>query len=90
MCEEHHHDYEHTGHTHAEEKGATPDDLAKLRILLPHWIEHNDEHATSFREWAERARDLGQEETARRIEEAVEQMATCNQAFTAALEALEG
>jgi len=21
---------------------------AKLRILLPHWIEHNEEHAASF------------------------------------------
>ena len=91
MCEEHHHhDYEHTGHTHEEEKGATPDDLAKLRILLPHWIEHNDEHAASFRKWAERARELGLEAVAEQIEVAVERMATCNQALRAALEALEG
>lgn len=27
----------------------------KLRILLPHWIEHNGEHAGEFRDWAERA-----------------------------------
>jgi hypothetical protein len=27
----------------------------KLRVLLPHWIEHNGEHAGEFREWAERA-----------------------------------
>jgi hypothetical protein len=27
----------------------------KLRILLPHWIEHNSEHAQEFRDWAERA-----------------------------------
>jgi hypothetical protein len=27
----------------------------KLRVLLPHWIEHNGEHATEFRNWAERA-----------------------------------
>ena len=30
-------------------------DLEKLRVLLPHWIEHNDEHAAQFREWALRA-----------------------------------
>ncbi len=24
----------------------------KLRILLPHWIEHNGEHAEEFRHWA--------------------------------------
>jgi hypothetical protein len=29
-------------------------DAEKLRILLPHWIEHNYEHANEFREWATR------------------------------------
>jgi hypothetical protein len=27
----------------------------KLRVLLPHWIEHNGEHAAEFRQWAEEA-----------------------------------
>jgi hypothetical protein len=55
----------------------------KLRILLPHWIEHNGEHAGEFREWAERAgpahhallaaADLVQEANAR-LEEALEQL----------------
>jgi len=27
----------------------------KLRVLIPHWIEHNGEHADEFRAWAERA-----------------------------------
>jgi hypothetical protein len=31
-------------------------DAEKLRILLPHWIEHNYEHAEEFREWATRVR----------------------------------
>jgi hypothetical protein len=47
------HTYEHAGHTHEHEEKAkaVSDDLDKLRILLPHWIEHNEEHAESFREW---------------------------------------
>jgi len=65
------------------------DDLAKLRILLPHLIEHNDEHAASFREWAERARELGLEAVAKQREVAVERMAACGQALTAALKAME-
>ena len=85
--EEHHH--HHTGHTHEETK-AELDDLTKLRILLPHWIEHNEEHAAGFERWVARARELGREETAQRIEEAVGRMAACNQALRAALEALEG
>lgn len=24
----------------------------KLRVLIPHWIEHNAEHADEFRRWA--------------------------------------
>lgn len=27
----------------------------KLRVLIPHWIEHNGEHADEFRGWAEKA-----------------------------------
>lgn len=30
-------------------------DRDKLRLLLPHWIEHNKEHASEFRRWAEKA-----------------------------------
>lgn len=30
--------------------------LDKLRILLPHWIDHNRRHGEEFRQWAETAR----------------------------------
>ena len=79
-------------HTHAaseHEAKAVSDELAKLCILLPHWIEHNGEHAESFREWAGKAREMGLAEVAQRIEEAVGHMAACNEALTAALKALE-
>ena len=74
--EEHHH--HHAGHTH-EETEAEPDDpsgrasgrsLAKLRVLFPNWIEQDEEHAESFREWAGKARGMGLEEVARQIEAA--------------------
>jgi len=86
---EEHHYHHHAGHVHEETK-AEPDDLTKLRILLPHWIEHNEEHAASFERWGARARALRRGKTAQRIEDAVERMADCNQALRAALEALEG
>ena len=28
-------------------------EVEKLRVLIPHWIEHNEEHASEFRDWAE-------------------------------------
>lgn len=38
------------------------DDLSKLRHLLEHWKEHNDEHAETYRQWAEKAAALGNKE----------------------------
>jgi len=84
----HHHHHHHAGHAHEETK-AVPDELAKQCMLLPHRIAHNGEHAAGFRRWAARASELGQEEAAQRIEEAVERMAACNQALADALETLE-
>ncbi len=34
-------------------------ELAKLNKLLHHWMEHNDEHAETYKEWAGRAAELG-------------------------------
>jgi hypothetical protein len=31
------------------------EETEKLRVLLPHWIEHNGEHAGEFRDWAQKA-----------------------------------
>ena len=63
-------------------------DLQKLRVLLPHWIEHNAEHAAEFREWAERARAAGQEGPASDIALAAEEMEWVNEQLAAALEKL--
>lgn len=42
-------------------------DQEKVRVLLPHWIEHNAEHAAEFRRWAEKVRVAGREEVAEEI-----------------------
>jgi hypothetical protein len=34
------------------------DEIEKLRKLLPHWIEHNGEHAQEFREYAVRSDEV--------------------------------
>ena len=62
-----------------------PTDLEKLRVLLPHWIEHNAEHAGEFRTWAERGREVGEQ-----ILEAARHLELANQALTKALEMLGG
>jgi len=52
---------------------------------LPHWIEHNAEHAAEFRRWAE----LGGEAAAD-INAAAAQMEAANEALANALEKLGG
>lgn len=57
----------------------------KLRTLLPHWIEHNAEHASDFRLWAGLAGDAEAD-----IEAAADRMEAANEALAAALEKLGG
>ena len=57
----------------------------KLRVLLPHWIEHNAEHAAEFLRWAGLAGGAAAD-----IKAAAAQMEAANQALAAALEKLGG
>lgn len=65
-------------------------DEEKLRALLPHWIEHNAEHADEFRTWANRARASGHEEVAEEIDTAAKELGWVNEALSAALRKLTG
>jgi len=48
------------------------DETTKLRMLLPHWIEHNGEHAEEFQEYAARSAEVRDQlmAAARSLEEA--------------------
>lgn len=37
-------------------------DLEKLKHLLDHWLEHNEEHAKTYLEWAKKAKAAGNQE----------------------------
>ncbi|MDI6890144.1 MAG: hypothetical protein QMC83_04285 [Thermodesulfovibrionales bacterium] len=38
------------------------DELEKLKRLLHHWMEHNNEHAEAYRDWAKKTSSLGNRE----------------------------
>jgi hypothetical protein len=57
----------------------------KLRILLPHWIDHNADHAADFRLWAGLAGEAQAD-----IEAAAAQMEAANKALEAVLAKLGG
>jgi len=60
-------------------------EMEKLRVLLDHWMEHNEEHAAEFRRWAEQAGPAAPDVLA-----AAEAMGQVNRALAAALEKLGG
>ena len=64
------------------------EDMAKLKHLVHHWVEHNKSHEASYTEWAARARDSGRGAAAEFIEMAVEQMEEADELLLNALEHL--
>jgi hypothetical protein len=79
----------HTEDTHEPDEadlGEREELTSKLSVLLPHWIEHNAEHAESFCTWAERARAAGDGHLAAHIEEAASKIEAANRDLGGAIE----
>lgn len=57
----------------------------KLRVLIPHWIEHNNEHASEFQRWAETSDSVAAD-----LQAAAEDMQQVNRTLALALEKLGG
>jgi len=60
-------------------------EIDKLRVLIPHWIKHNEEHANEFRDWAKQSGEASHE-----IFAAADQMVQINEVLEAALKKLGG
>jgi hypothetical protein len=58
-------------------------EMEKLQVLIPLWIEHNEEYAEEYRCWAE-----GAGEATTDLLDAVDAMKRVNQALAAVLEKL--
>ena len=57
-----HHHHHHNSHDHHTQGPLSEQE--KLAKMIEHWIQHNIEHARSYRDWAQRADGLGQAEVA--------------------------
>lgn len=53
----HHHDHGNDHGHHHEEAPSALSFEEKMAKLIDHWLQHNTDHAKSYREWAEKARD---------------------------------
>lgn len=64
------------------------EEKSKLKIILAHWVGHNEEHSREFKEWAEKARQMGEEEVADEILQAVGNMDKVTEIFNRTLQRL--
>ncbi len=65
------------------------DEKAKLRTLLNYWIEHNREHSQEFREWAGKAKGVGEAEAFKEILRAAQEIDKASESLSQALMRLE-
>ena len=71
------------------EEGAM-NDLEKLQLLLPHWIEHNAEHADELRSWADRVQHSGNVDVAKRLSAAAASLQNAGDHLSNLLEEVNG
>ena len=78
----HHHHHTHDTHDAPEEM----DFEEKMTKLLAHWIRHNDDHAQSYRDWADKARAAGLADAAATLDQVAEMTGEITGKFQKALD----
>ena len=61
----------------------------KMIKRLEHWLHHNDDHAETYRQWAQLARDGGMPDVGASIESAADMTRSINEKLQAALTRLQ-
>ncbi len=64
--------------------------VEKLRVLLPHWIEHNNNHIAEFKKWEGEARKESGEEVSQLLDKAISDMEKAGKSLSEALEKVGG
>ena len=72
----HHHHHETNGELSFNEK---------IEKIIVHWIKHNEDHASNYRNWAEKAKANDMEKAGILLEEAAAMSLEINEKFEAAL-----
>lgn len=83
-----HHDDHHHHHDHAHESGGGMSLEEKLERLLAHWIDHNGDHANTYRDWAAQAEDHDLAKVGEQLRKAAELTEEISRQFEAARQAL--
>lgn len=62
--------------------------MEKARIMLEHWITHNEHHQEEYEEFADQLEGAGKAESARHVREMIELASRSSACLRKALEAL--
>ena len=65
------------------------DERARFKTIINYWIEHNKEHSQEFEEWADKAREMGENEACKAILQAARDMDEATESLFQALSRIE-
>ena len=64
------------------------EERARLRTIIDYWVEHNKEHCQEFKEWAEKAKGMGEADVGNEILFAAQELDKTNEFLSRALHRL--
>ena len=85
----HDHDHDHGHHHHHHHTESTLSFEEKLQTLLTHWINHNNDHAKNYGDWAAKTAHAGRDDVAALLKEASDKTNDISAAFQKALDLIE-
>jgi hypothetical protein len=65
------------------------DELEKLKRLVPHWMEHNDEHAEIYQKWSEKMLSLRMNELSEILKKLHQESKKLRELFKEAMKMLD-
>ena len=77
----------HHNHSHEIKSDLTFNE--KLEKLLNHWIKHNEDHAQTYRDWAQKAKEKNKGKAALMLEDAAEMTLSISQKFESAIKFID-
>lgn len=78
-----------THHHHDHEIHSTLSFDEKMVKLLKHWIKHNDDHARTYRDWAQKAKEKKKSKAALMLEDAAEMTLSISKKFELAIKFID-
>ena len=78
-----------THHHHDQEMQSVLSFDEKMIKLLKHWINHNDDHAQTYRDWAQKAKEKNKSKAALMLEDAAEMTLSISKKFESAIKFID-